>query len=104
MGKPWDDPEEKLNKKLRKIGRNAAYAYGGAIGLFLLKSLYPKEEGHEKITDVMGDISLMLVMYANVIILTVLFKKKLTPLVASLMTWLVIPAWLIYIFKNAQGF
>ena len=104
MGKPWDDPEEKLNKKLRKIGRSAAYALGGAIGLFIIKAFFPKEEGQEKITDIMGDIVLVLFVYGAILLLALIFKKKRAPLVASLMTWLVIPSWLVYIFTNAQGF
>lgn len=103
MGKPWDDPEEKLNKKLRKIGRNAAYGIGGGIGLLLIKMFFPKEDGHEKITDIMGDLILMLFVYGAVLLLAIIFKKKLAPLIAMLMTWVIVPSWLAYLFMNASG-
>lgn len=101
--KPWDDPEEKLNKKIRKVGRSAAYAIGGGLGLFIIKVLFPKEEGHEKITDMIGDIVTVLIVYGAVLLLSVIFKKKLAPLVASIMTWLIVPSWLIYLFMNASS-
>ena len=103
MPKPWDDPEEKLNKKLRKIGRTAAYSIGGAIGLFLVKALFPKEEGHEKITGMMGDIVLVLIVYGAVLLLALILKKKLAPIIAMLMTWIIVPSWLTYLFMNASN-
>ena len=62
MPKPWDDPEKKLNKKLRNIGRSAAYALGGGVGLLIIKALFPKEDGNDKITGMIGDIVLILIM------------------------------------------
>ena len=102
--KPWDDPEEKLNKKLRKIGRSAAYALGGAIGLWLVSAFFPKEEGHEKITTIMNDIALMLTIYGLVLLLGIILKKKHAPIINIIMTWIIAPAWIASIFLSAKGF
>lgn len=104
LEKPWDDPEEKLNKKLRKIGRTAAYALGGAIGLWVIGAIFPKEDGMDKIIDIMGDIALMLVVYGIVLLAGVVFKKKLAPIINMVMTWIVVPTWIAYLFMAAQGF
>ena len=104
MNKPWDDPEEKLNKKLRKIGRSASYAMGGAIGLWIIKLFFPKESGHDKITNIIGDIIPVLFVYGAVLLAALIFKKKLAPIISSTMTWLIVPGWLAYIFMNASGF
>jgi len=93
--KPWDDPEEKLNKKIRKIGRNAAYGIGGAVGIFLIAALYPKEEGSENIVKIMNDFSLVLFVYAATLLLAIILKKKYAPIINMLMTWFIIPGWIV---------
>ncbi len=103
VGKPWDDPEEKLNKKLRKIGRTAAYAIGGAIGLGVIGAIFPKEDSLEKITDIMGDITLMLIVYGLILLASIIFKKKLAPIINIIMTWIIVPAWIAYLFMTASG-
>jgi len=84
MGKPWDDPEEKLNKKIRKIGRNAAYGIGGSIGIFLIATLYPKEEGSEYIVKIMNDFALVMFVYAATLLAALIFQRKRSPLINDL--------------------
>ena len=103
MAKPWDDPEERLNKKIRKIGRTGAYALGGSIGLWLVSLFFPKEEGHEKITDMMSDIALLLSVYGIILFIGIIFKRKRAPIINLLMTWIIIPTWIAYLFMSASG-
>ena len=105
MPKPWDDPEEKLNKKLRKIGRNAAYGIGGAIGIFLIATLYPKEEGAETQTmiEVMNDFSLVMFVYAAILLGGLIFQRKRAPLINMLMTWFIIPSWIVVLVLEHTG-
>jgi len=103
MGKPWDDPEEKLNKKLKKIGRNAAYAMGAAIGIFLIAALYPKEEGSEHIASIMGDFSLVLFVHGAVLLAALIFIRKRAPLIGGLMSWLITPGWIGYLIMQYSG-
>jgi len=105
MGKPWDDPEEKLNKKLRKIGRNAAYAIGAAIGIFIISALYPKEEGSENIASIMGDFSLILFVHGAVLLAALVFIRKRASIIGGLMSWLITPSWIGYlIMQYSRGF
>ena len=101
--KPWEDPEEKFNKKIRKIGRNAAYAFGGSTGLWLLAAFYPKEEGSEKITHIISNISLILFIYGTILIAAIITKKKLAPAIYLFVTWIIMPIWIGYLFMQASG-
>ena len=101
--KPWENPEEKLNKKIRKIGRNAAYSIGGAIGIFLIATFYPKEEGSQKIVEIMKDFSLVMFVYAITLLAVIIFQKKRAPLVNMAMTWFIIPSWIVYLVLQHTG-
>lgn len=103
MGKPWDDPEEKFNKKLRKIGRNAAYAIGVSIGIFIIAVLYPKEEGSENIASIMADFSLVLFIHGGVLLVGLIFARKRALLIAALMLWLITPSWILYLVLQYSG-
>ena len=76
MSKPWDDPEEKFEKKIRKIGRTGAYAIGGSIGLWIILAIFPKEEGHEKITGVIDNVVFMLFVYGCILFGAIIFKRQ----------------------------
>ena len=103
MSKPWDDPEEKFEKKIRKIGRTGAYAIGGSIGLWIILALFPKEEGHEKITGVIDNVVFMLFVYGCILFGAIIFKRRKAPLVNLLTTWIIIPSWLAYTLLKASG-
>ncbi|MFK7839470.1 MAG: hypothetical protein AB8B83_03990 [Bdellovibrionales bacterium] len=95
--KPWDDPEEKLNKKIRKIARNAAYSIGAAIGIFLIAAIYPKEDGSETISKVMNEFSTVMAVYAAILLGSIILKKKYAPIISTLMTWVIMPTWIGYL-------
>ncbi len=97
----FGDPEERLNKKVRRCTRNAVFAVGIGIGLFLLKTFYPDQEGAEHITKLFGTISLCLIFYGGVLLAAIIFKRELAPPLNTLLTWFILPTYLFYVFAGA---
>lgn len=98
-----DDPEEKLQKKRRKCAKNAAYAIGGAIGLWVLKTIWPEKEGAEKITEIFAGLGWCLLAYGLVVLATMMFKREWALHVNALMTWLIVPGWVAVLLIRAAG-
>ncbi|HBR67861.1 MAG TPA: hypothetical protein DEA55_00605 [Rhodospirillaceae bacterium] len=97
----FGDPEERLKKKLRRCTRNAVLAVGIGIGLLLLKTFYPDQEGAEHITKLFGTISLCLIFYGGALLAAIIFKRAWAPPLNTLLTWFVVPSYLLYVFAGA---
>lgn len=97
----WDDPEERLNKKISKAARNGAFSVGGGVGLFFMGMLYPHEEGADHIATLFSNLSVVMIFYGVVMLATVMFKRKLVPPVNFVMTWFVLPTLVLFLFSRA---
>lgn len=97
----WDDPEQRLNKKVRKAARNGALSVGGGVGFFFMGVLYPHEEGADHIASLFTNLALVMIFYGAVMLATVMFKRKLVPPMNFLMTWLVLPSLILFLFSHA---
>ncbi len=97
----WDTPEEKTQKKLRKCTKNAAYAVGGGLGLWLLKAFYPEKEGAEKITELFTAFGGCLILYGVTVLAVILFKKDWALRINAVLSWIVIPSYVVYLLVNA---
>ena len=91
----WHDEEEKKAKKFRKITKNSAYSVGGGIGLWLLSVFLPKEEGSEKILPLIWDLGTAFFVFGMLILVTVAFKRDWTLRMHRLLSWLILPSWVI---------
>jgi hypothetical protein len=96
----FDDPEVRREKKIKKIARNGAYAFGGGVGLWFMNALYPYEDGAEHIAELFGWLAFILIGYGLVTLATVMFKRKLVFPVNALLNWLVLPAMVLYLFTK----
>jgi hypothetical protein len=96
----WNDPEERLNKKVRKAARNGAFAIGGGVGLFFMGMLYPHEEGADHIARLFSNLALVMILYGAVMLATVMFRRRLVPPMNFLMTWLVLPTLILFLFSK----
>ncbi len=96
----WDDPEAKKQKKLNKCMRNAVFALGVGIGLLLLIAFYPDKEGAENITKTFSTLSWCLILYGTTLLATVIFKRDWAPPMNTLLTWIVVPAYVVYVFAG----
>lgn len=94
------DPEQRFERKIFKIGRSAAYALGGAIGCWFLSLVYPHPENAQHITNVLGGLAWLLLGYGAFMFAVILFKKRLAPLMNLLFIGFVIPSGVLYIFVN----
>jgi hypothetical protein len=92
------DPEARAEKKLYRMGKNGAYAIGGAIGCWFLKFLYPHPEGSERITLILGPLGWLLLAYGITILGIIVVKKELALMINLLFIGGIIPGGLIYIF------
>jgi hypothetical protein len=97
----WDDPEQRLNKKVRKAARNGALSVGGGVGLFFMGMLYPHEEGADHIASLFTNLALVMILYGAVMLATVMFRRRLVPPMNLLMTWLVLPTLILFLFSKA---
>ena len=99
----FGDPDERFEKKIYKIGKSAAYSLGGGIALWGMMWLYPHPEGSERVTNALGPIGWLLVIYGIVMLTLIIVRKNAVPMVNFLFMALIIPACLIYIFVNNWG-
>lgn len=97
----WDDPEERRKKKIRKAAKSAASAGGGGVALWFFSLLYPRTEESEGIAALLADLALPLVLYALVVLGFILFKEKLALKVYVLMSWIVLPSYVVYLLMRA---
>lgn len=98
----WDEEEQNTRKakKIRRIGRSGAYGLGGGIGLWFMNSIYPYEEGAEKMAELFGYIAMVLLFYGVVTLASIIFKRKLVTKINMLMVWFIIPTAVIMIFSK----
>jgi hypothetical protein len=96
----FEDPEERRARKIRKIARSGAYAIGGGAGMWFLNALYPYEESAEKIASLFGWIGTLLMVYGLISLASVIFKKNLAIPVNILMSWVIVPGALVFIFSK----
>lgn len=96
----FGDPEEKREKKIRKIMRNAAFAVGGGVGLWLLNALYPYEKEAENMARLFGSIAGVLIAYGLVMVGVVMVKRKLAIPVNLFMIWIVLPTVVLMLFMK----
>lgn len=99
----WNDPEQKREKKQMKCAKNAAFAVGGGVGLWLLSVFYPEKEGAEHITRLFSDLALCLVVYGLVVLAVLIFRREWALRVNALFTWIVIPSYVVVSLMNAWG-
>lgn len=99
----WTPSEEKKQKKFMKIGRNGALAFGCGLGLWLMKLFYPQHEGAEKIADLFGETGLILLVYGAIVVAALILKREAAPAVNFFMSWIIVPAWLLYLLVTASG-
>lgn len=92
------DPEERRARKIRRIARSGAYAFGGGIGLWFMNTLYPYEESAKKIATLFGWIGALLIGYGIITLSSLIFKKNLAIPINLLMVWIILPVALLYIF------
>lgn len=96
----WDDPEQRLNKKVRRVARNGAFSIGGGVGLFFMGMLYPHEDGANHIARLFNNLALVMILYGVVMLATVMFKRRLVPPMNLVMTWLVLPTLVLFLFSR----
>lgn len=97
-----DGTEEKKKKKLGKLAKNSATSAGGGVGLLLVKFLYPQHEGAEKISALLGNVSLVLIVYGLTMLAFLSLNRELALKFNILMVWIIIPLWMLYIFVEAR--
>ncbi len=91
----WHDEEEKKAKKFRKVAKSAAYSVGGGIGLWLLSIFLPDQEGSEKIIPLLWDLGTALFVFGGVVLATIVLKRDWTFPMHMLLSWLILPSWII---------
>ena len=96
----FPDPEERLNKKVRKAARNGALSVGGGVGLFFMGMLYPHEEGADHIAKLFSNLALVMILYGVVMLVTVMFRRRLVPPMNLVMTWVVLPTLILFLFSQ----
>ncbi|MGB4057916.1 MAG: hypothetical protein WBK77_07515 [Alphaproteobacteria bacterium] len=96
----FEDPEQRQNRKIRKIARNGAFALGGGVGLWFMNALYPYEKEAENMASLFGYVAMLLIAYGIIVLPCIIFKRKLAVPVNALMVWLVLPALLFMIFSK----
>jgi hypothetical protein len=91
IGDP-DRHEQKKEKKIKRLLRKSAYAVGIGIGFFLLRFLIAPFIGdNEQANAAITIISLCLVAYGTLMIVTFIFKKDWFVKVDILLNWIIIP-------------
>ena len=95
------DPEEKKERKLRRIMRKAAWGLGIGVGLFLLKIFVTPFIGdNEMATSAMGAFSLCLFGYGALMMLVFTFARNWVTRADLLLCWVIIPAVLLKLFLD----
>ncbi len=94
-------PEEKREKKIRRIARNGSYGLGGGAGLWFLNALYPHEKEADHVAALFGQLALVMILYGAVTLATVLFKKEWAGRVHFLLLWVILPTLLVVLFTKA---
>lgn len=86
--------EEKQARKNTRVGIIAAFAGGGALAVFLLQKLFGGIIPSEGANEIVNNICLMLMGYAALMFVTLIFRKDWLIRVNNVMLFLVIPAFL----------
>ena len=90
-----DDKELKKEKKIGKIGRNAAVSIGLGLGFLVLTPSLPDIDNEAK-TDAMkglfANLAIMMISYGAVLLLSVVFVRNKAQLIAGIMSWFVAPS------------
>ena len=94
----WDDPEKRQEKRLFRIGKNAAYAIGGGLGSWFMGLVYPHTEEGNRIAAMFGPLGWLLIIYGVIMLAFLVLKKNFAPAANFLFIAFVIPAGLFYIF------
>lgn len=94
----WRDDSEE--RRIYKIGKGAAYAIGGGLGMWGMKLFYPHPEGSDRLTSVLGSAGWVLIIYGIIMLTVIVARQRWTVPVYRVLFWLVIPACLYYIFVN----
>jgi hypothetical protein len=73
----WDvlEREEKLNKKYRRIIKNAVYCIGGGIGLLIVQHFFPDMDGEGKAKALMNGLGFTILAYGLVMITVFVFLR-----------------------------
>ena len=101
MSMDFEDMSKKKKKKFRRVSKSGFYAIGGGIGLFVIKFIFPNIEGDEQAKVLFNGLSLWLIIYGGLIVLTLVFKRDWMVRVNTVLVWFVTPAVLIKLFMDA---
>lgn len=94
--------EEALHRKLFRIGRNAALAVGGGVGLWFVGFLFPDQgEQVDKIRALMPLLSGWAISYGFLMFAVLLFLRKFAIFLNGCLVWLATPAVLLFALLKA---
>lgn len=96
----YDDMSDKQKKKFRRAARAGFYTLGAGIGLYFVKFLFPGTENDAIVQKGFGGLSLWLMIYGGLVVLTLLFKRGWTVRVNFVLVWLATPLVLAKLFMD----
>lgn len=93
----WDviDAEEKLNRKFRKMTKNAVYCVGGGIGLMIVQHFFPDMDGEGTAKALMHGLGLTVLGYGLVMLTALVFLRAQARKVNFFMLFFVVPTLII---------
>ena len=89
----WDviEKEQKLEKKLRRLTKNAVYCMGGGIGLLLIKTFMP-DMGVEGARTFMNGLGLTVLAYGLIVLIAMGFFRSQVFKINFFLLFFIIPA------------
>lgn len=92
----WDviEREQKLEKKYRRITKNAVYCLGGGLGLLLVKTFFP-DLGGDSARNLMNGLAIAVIAYGLVMLTALVFLRSQLFKINFFMLFFVVPGLII---------
>jgi hypothetical protein len=91
------EEDDRLRGKLFRIGRSAAFAVGGGLGLWFVGFLFPESsERADRLRSLVPLLSGWAIVYGVTVLASLLIRPKAAPAINAGLVWIVTPGILLY--------
>lgn len=93
QGRDWDviDEEERMNRKYRKLMKNAVYCIGGGIGLMIVHMFFPDLDGEGTAKALMKGLGWTILGYGLALLTALIFARGQVFKVNFFLLFLIVP-------------